>query len=223
MIRQITDYKTLIFDCDGVVLDSNKVKTRAFYLATLPYGVDAANAMVKYHVHNGGVSRYKKFIFFIEKIVPANALDQVCDLASLLEAYASYVRDGLMKCDVAPCLENLRQKAPDTRWLIVSGGDEDELRDVFAQRKIAKLFDGGIFGSPDSKDEILKREIATGNIQNPGLFLGDSKYDFQVASSAGLDFLFLSEWTEVENWEKWVRKNRICQTNSIQTIVRNIY
>ncbi|NLC22432.1 MAG: HAD family hydrolase, partial [Halomonadaceae bacterium] len=34
---ELKAYLTLVFDCDGVVLDSNRVKTEAFYQATLPY------------------------------------------------------------------------------------------------------------------------------------------------------------------------------------------
>ena len=32
-------------------------------------------------------------------------------------------------------------------WLIVSGGDQDEIKRVFHLRKLEILFDGGIFGS----------------------------------------------------------------------------
>ena len=45
----ISQYATLIFDCDGVILDSNKIKTTAFYNTALPYGEDAAEALVNYH------------------------------------------------------------------------------------------------------------------------------------------------------------------------------
>tara|TARA_Y100001933_G_C18894941_1_gene519964 strand:- start:17 stop:607 length:591 start_codon:yes stop_codon:yes gene_type:complete len=152
---ELKAYLTLVFDCDGVVLDSNKVKTTAFYQATLPYGEAAAQAMVDYHVANGGVSRYKKFAYFLEQIAPTHAEHQGPDLEDLLQAYAGYVREGLLSCEMAPGLESLRQQIPDARWLIVSGGDQSELRDVFAQRGISEWFDGGIFGSPDTKDEIL--------------------------------------------------------------------
>lgn len=199
----VSDYTTLVFDCDGVVLDSNKVKTEAFYQATSPYGEAAAQAMVDYHVANGGVSRYKKFAYFLEQIAPDHAEQQGPDLAVLLQAYAGHVREGLLSCEVAPRLEALREQTPDARWLIVSGGDQAELCDVFAQRGIAKWFDGGIFGSPDTKDEILARELNSGNIQQPALFLGDSKYDYQAASAAGLDFVFLSGWSEVADWQCW--------------------
>lgn len=224
----VTDYTTLVFDCDGVVLDSNKVKTEAFYQATLPYGEAAAQAMVNYHVANGGVSRYKKFAYFLEQIAPNIAHNyaeqhnpdeqQGPSLEALLQAYAGYVREGLLSCEVAPGLEVLREQSPSARWLIVSGGDQAELRDVFASRGIAEWFDGGIFGSPDTKDEILTRELASRNIQPPALFLGDSKYDYQAASAAGLDFLFLSGWSEVECWEEWINQSKIKSVASLSEL-----
>lgn len=223
MKRQITDYATLIFDCDGVVLDSNKVKTEAFYQATLPYGKAAAQAMVDYHVANGGVSRYKKFAYFLEKIAPIHAEHQDSpDLDALLQAYAGYVRDGLLSCDIAPGLEVLRQNTLNASWLIVSGGDQVELRDVFVQRGLAAWFDGGIFGSPDTKEEILNREIVSGLIQKPALFLGDSKYDFKAASAMGLDFLFLNGWSEVSDWLAWVASDRITTCQNIKCLL-NLY
>ena len=159
-------YSTLVFDCDGVILDSNKVKTDAFYLATLHYGEAAARAMVDHHVANGGISRYKKFAYFLDQIAPAhNYLQQHSDLDSLLQTYAGHLRDGLLCCDLAAGLDALRAQDPNARWLIVSGGDQVELPDVFASRCIAEYFNGGIFGSPDTKDEILARELAVGNIQ----------------------------------------------------------
>lgn len=212
MKRSVAEYQTLVFDCDGVVLNSNHVKTNAFYKATLPYGEDAANAFVKYHTENGGVSRYKKFAYLLDAIVPnveGPGLDK------LLERYAAEVVDGLLTCDVAEGLEELRKQAPDSRWLIVSGGDQDELRLVFEKRRLASLFDGGIFGSPTPKKEILDRELASGNIQQPALFIGDSKYDYESAKHAGLDFVFLSGWSEVNDWKQWVNINAIKHSESL--------
>lgn len=216
MNSSITDYATLVFDCDGVVLNSNRVKTDAFYQAALPYGEAAARALVEHHVAHGGVSRYKKFAYFLEQIVPASAADrQGPDLDGLLQRYADEVHEGLLGCEIARGLEALREQTPHARWLIVSGGDQAELREVFAQRGIAEWFDGGIFGSPDTKNEILARELATANIQQSALFLGDSRYDYQAADAAGLDFVFLSGWSEVADWKEWVQENDLVSVNSV--------
>ena len=103
----------------------------------------------------------------------------------------------------------LREQTKHPKWLIVSGGDQDELREVLVKRDLAKLFDGGIFGSPDTKDTILDREQENGNIAKTALFLGDSKYDYQASHTAGLDFIFISKWTEVVEWEKFCSINKL--------------
>lgn len=191
----LNHYKTWVFDCDGVLLNSNRVKTEAFFEAAKPYGVDKAQALVNYHVQNGGISRYVKFENFLTEIVGRETID-VGELDELLSRYARSVKQGLRDCEAASGLEQLRQLTRGARWLVVSGGDQAELREVFRDRGLAAHFDGGIFGSPDNKDEILNRELVSGIIGLPAVFVGDSRYDIEAASRAGLDFIFLSQWSE---------------------------
>jgi phosphoglycolate phosphatase-like HAD superfamily hydrolase len=209
----ISNYSTLVFDCDGVVLDSNRVKTEAFRQAALPYGSELADMLVVYHVANGGVSRYVKFRYFLDEIVPKGLVGP--DLGEMLASYAAVVRTGLMECAVADGLYELRSAYPKQRWLIVSGGDQAELREIFAARKLDGLFDGGIFGSPDTKDMILEREIYLRNIVSPALLLGDSAYDWRAAQVAALDFAFVSDWTELRNWKEFVRENKLKKIGKI--------
>ena len=126
------------------------------------------------------------------------------DYDALLSAYAAAVHEGLRTCAVAEGLEQLREKTPHACWLVVSGGDQAEPRAVFNERGIADYFDGGIFGSPDIKGDIVARELATGNIKRPALFLGDSRLDHEVAAANGLDFVFVSQWTEMPDWERYI-------------------
>lgn len=187
-------YQTLVFDCDGVILNSNRVKTDAFYKAALPYGAKAAELLVEYHVNNGGISRYKKFEMFLKDMVAAELPDY--GLGQLLANYANEVRLGLLSCEVAVGLAALRDKTAHAKWLIVSGGDQAELIEIFALRQLSGYFDAGIFGSPDTKDQILERELDCGNIIAPALFLGDSQYDLEASRRAKLDFAFVSDWSE---------------------------
>jgi phosphoglycolate phosphatase-like HAD superfamily hydrolase len=217
MRQAIEAYKTLVFDCDGVVLNSNRIKTDAFYQAALPYGEAAAQALVDHHVQNGGISRYKKFAHFLKNLVAPSQVGPTLD--ELLCRYAAEVQEGLMSCDIAEGLVVLRECTANARWLIVSGGDQAELREVFAVRGLSELFDGGIFGSPDNKDDILARLQENVTIQQPALFLGDSKYDHQATSAAGLDFIFLSGWSEVSDWEAWVTDIGLSHLRSIQGLV----
>jgi phosphoglycolate phosphatase-like HAD superfamily hydrolase len=220
MKKHLLSYQTFVFDCDGVILNSNKIKTEAFYQSTLAYGKLAAQALVEYHVANGGISRYKKFAYFLDEVVPTLSNEVFGpNLEELLENYAKIVLDGILSCEVAEGLEKLRSETPDAKWLIVSGGDQDELRYVFNKRGLAKYFDGGIFGSPDNKNIILSREIKNGNIQHPAIFLGDSKYDYQSAKSVSIDFTFLSNWSEINNYKIWCQQHNIPSYQSIKDFI----
>ena len=70
----------------------------------------------------------------------------------LLNAVTLEIQKGLMECEISPCLFKLREKTPDIKWLVASGGVEKELRDVFQNRSLFDLFDGGIYGGPMTKD-----------------------------------------------------------------------
>lgn len=222
-ILHLEYYNTLVFDCDGVVLDSNRIKTEAFRTAALPWGAAAAEALVAHHVANGGISRHRKFEHFLDSILSEHAPHAVPGrdgpgLEELLSAYAQSVRAGLISCTVSEGLVALRAATPGTRWCIVSGGDEAELREIFAVRGLDGLFDGGIFGSPDSKNTLLAREIELGTITRPALFLGDSVYDHQAATGAGLDFVFVHGWSEVVGWQDYVEKNRLMSIKSLNEL-----
>ncbi len=208
MIQKFQQYQSLVFDCDGVVLDSNKVRADAFYLSALPYGEQHAAALREYHILHGGVSRYVKFEVLLRDMVGAPVTDAA--MKTLLHSFTTEATKGLLKCDIAPGLKELREATPQANWILVSGADQNELREVFAQRGIADWFDGGIFGSPMNKDQILERELASGNCRKPGVFFGDSRYDHQAANRAGLDFVFLSKWTDMEGWQDYCKAGNIC-------------
>lgn len=207
----LSHFQTLIFDCDGVILNSNTIKTEAFYQVALPYGRQCADSLVAYHVAHGGVSRYQKFQWFVDNVLD----DKQVVVSKFVNAYAMAVKSALLQCEVADGLLELREQTKHANWLIVSGGDQNELREVFQLRQLADLFDGGIFGSPDDKKIILAREMANGNIRNPALFLGDSRYDFESAHGAGLDFVFLSQWTEFYGWQAFFANKEITIANAV--------
>ena len=214
----IKQYKTIVFDCDGVVLDSNVVKTEAYFRTAKNLGASdvQAQALVDYHVKLGGISRYHKFDWYLREVLNKPVTETA--IQALLDGFSEELEDGLMQCDLAKGLFDLREKT-DSNWLILSGGDQQEIRDLFNKRKIAHMFNGGLFGSPDNKDVVLAREKANGNIQSPALFLGDSKYDFEAATRAGLDFIFMSDWTEVPDWQAYCAENSIAVLPSISQLL----
>ena len=209
------NYKSIIFDCDGVILNSNKIKTESFKKILIQFNRNAVNEFLNYHKNNGGVSRYIKIDYFLTNILPkySNSLEnKEYTLSSLLENYSNECKKSLYNSEVAYDLDKLKEITCNIPWTIVSGGDQKELRDVFEYKNLISYFDGGIYGSPEKKIDILKREINRGYINYPALFLGDSKLDHTVAKSLNIDFLFVTNWTDFKGYQDY------CKCNSIDTI-----
>ena len=215
----IKQYKSIVFDCDGVVLDSNVVKTEAYFRTAKNLGASDADAqaLVDYHVRLGGISRYHKFDYYLREILQQSATQEAIQM--LLDEFARELEVGLLHCEVAQGLLALREITPDANWMILSGGDQQEIRTLFAKRNLQSLFDGGLFGSPDNKDTVLAREKMNGNLQFPALFIGDSKYDYEAAIRAGLDFVFLRDWTEVSDWQTYCEANKIKVLANIAALI----
>lgn len=216
-------YKTIVFDCDGVIFDSNQLKIQAYFETALKFGANKqqAQALVDYHVLLGGISRFIKFEYFLREIVRQPVTDAA--MQSLLDDFGHEVERRLLTCEIAPGLMSLHNATPDAHWMVISGGDQAELRKLFQIRGIDHLFAAGIFGSPDNKDEILRREMGHGSLTQPALFLGDSRYDHEASTRAGLDFVFISDWTDFEGWQAYCAKHHIHVLENVETLVLDAY
>lgn len=211
-------YSHLFFDCDGVILNSNKIKTNAFYKIASKFGESAAKRLVNYHIQNGGVSRYKKIEFF-QKVIIKN--DDQRLYKKLVKDYGEIVRQDLLQTDVSKGIFKIKEYFPKSSLVVVSGSDQNELRWVFNKIGIDYIFNMGIFGSPDSKEEILNKLFRKSIKYESGLFFGDSKYDYHVSSLFNLDFVFLSEWTDLTNWRKYIKENKIKSYSNILEFLQN--
>jgi phosphoglycolate phosphatase-like HAD superfamily hydrolase len=122
-------------------------------------------------------------------------------METLVNSLNKEVINLLKDCEIAEGLEKLKSQTQKLTWMVASGGDQEELRFLFKEKKITSYFDGGIYGSPSSKHEIIESKLKNKNFL-PTLFLGDSLYDIQTAQKYNLDFIFIYGWTDLKNWKK---------------------
>ena len=198
MISKLKQYEFIVFDCDGVILDSNEMKSQAFAESIRGESTELIEQFVAYHKTNGGVSRYKKIDYFFHHIKEEtqNVEQQISDA---LDKYATIVKKGLNECSyISGVIETIRILNQENIPLyVVSGSDEEELNKVFYNRGIKKQFEM-IYGSPKNKIENLEIiQKLRGNLDN-GLVLGDSKSDMIAAEFYNLDFIYIHEKSE---WE----------------------
>jgi phosphoglycolate phosphatase-like HAD superfamily hydrolase len=210
-------HKLWVFDCDGVVLDSNKLKTEAFYEVALQFGIDAANAMVEYHVSNGGVSRFKKFEWFLRRQQGVDFSPR--DHKKLCDQYGQLVKRKLIDCSYTDGFIDILSKLNSSgiKPYIVSGGFEDELRDVFLERKIAKCF-SAIYGSPRDKATILGEILSSGISVSEGIFFGDARADYDAARQFQMSFVFVRRYSEAGTWFKALDDESVLTINSFLDI-----
>jgi len=194
----LSDYDFVVLDCDGVILDSNWLKTDAISRTLKNEPEKCINKMIAYHKANGGISRYKKFRHYFEEINPYEDVEIKAKVS--ISKFAEIVQKGLLECDYIPgvvgFINNVKKKG--IPLFVVSGSDEMELREVFSKRKIDSLF-CAIYGSPLTKPQIMKNVISQVGQRKKGIFFGDSKADFDVAIQFELTFIFVSG---VSEWEK---------------------
>jgi phosphoglycolate phosphatase-like HAD superfamily hydrolase len=212
-------YKSVVFDFDGVILNSNSMKTDAYKYAIQNYGDDHINEFLCYHKRNGGISRYEKFKYFLLEIATENIPNLTIE--TLLSRFSCYIDKKIDSCELVDGLDAIRFQYQSAKWLIVSGSDQEELRAYAKRRKIDKYFDAGIYGSPDDKRNNIFKAINSGNIKFPAVLIGDSKLDHQVAKEFNLDFIFVSKWTDMSDWKDYSIRNNLFVIESLTNINLN--
>tara|TARA_Y100000590_G_C15742309_1_gene1020710 strand:- start:1408 stop:2073 length:666 start_codon:yes stop_codon:yes gene_type:complete len=194
----LLDYDYVVFDCDGVILDSNWLKTDTFITTLEDEPEECIDKMIAYHKANGGISRYKKFRHYFEEINPHEDFEKNTKVA--ISRFAEIVQKKLIECNLIPgvldFINYVNKKG--LPLFVVSGSEGEELRKVFNKRKIDSLF-SAIYGSPSTKIQNMKKVISQVGLRKKGIFFGDSKSDLDAAEQFGLDFIFVkgvSEWRE---------------------------
>lgn len=177
----------IVLDCDGVILESVDVKTRAFASTVKRLGPEAVDILLDYHLSHGGISRYEKYRHLWRELYGREIDDET--LARLSRAFSAACVEGVLRAPFVPGAEAFIQAARE-RWplYVASGTPEDELRQIFEARGLAPLFTG-IYGSPRTKTELLATIMAE-NGYAPGrtLMVGDSITDLKAAQAAGTLF-----------------------------------
>lgn len=179
--------KCLVFDCDGVILDSVPVKTRAFARLVEPYGPEARDKFVLYHSMHGGVSRYLKFAWFFKEFLNREISPE--ESAEWGRKFESLALDEVRKCDLIPgALATLKRWQGILPMYVCSGAPKAEVALVLGERGLDKYFNG-IFGSPPVKSLLLAdiiKDVAV--LPEETLMVGDAVTDRDAAANNDTQF-----------------------------------
>lgn len=185
-------FDAIVFDFDGVLVDSVDVKTRAFAALYEPYGAEVVGKVVAWHLEHGGVSRHEKFRHFHRVFLDRPLREE--EVFGLAERFSVLVEDAVVAADwisgAQEFVQDFHRRLP---LYVASGTPEEELVRIVDRRRMAAYF-AGVAGSPRKKGEILRDFIRRAGIQpSRVLMVGDATTDYQGASEAGTAFLGVAQ------------------------------
>jgi phosphoglycolate phosphatase-like HAD superfamily hydrolase len=184
---RLKNYNTYIFDCDGVILDSNNVKGEIFYEIASLYSADLAEEFLDFHEKNGGLNREHKFNYFFKSILKISNAE--FETRKSLKLFNQMSLEKLKNTPLIAGVESFLSTVPkSSKKYVVSAGNHDEVIEILTFRGLSHLFNS-INGGPASKPEIIKKL----DILEPVVFFGDSKIDYDCSKIFGFDFVFISE------------------------------
>jgi len=195
-------YRYIIFDFDGVLVETNDIRFDGFHSLFKSHNKDLVNDLIQYARLNGGKSRYDKIKYFFENILNETiSKDKVYELAL---QYSQLVEQKVIDAlPVRGSTEFLSQYQSEFCFAIVSGSDQDELRDVCKARGIDHFFIE-ILGSPLSKSLNISQLLSKKRWKKElCVYLGDSLDDLETAKMNGIDFIGrnsgLVDWGTIGN------------------------
>ncbi|MFM7600942.1 MAG: HAD family hydrolase [Pseudanabaena sp.] len=181
-------YDAIVFDFDGVLVESVDVKTQAFGALYAEYGDRIVERVKAYHLLHGGVSRFEKFRYYHEVLLGKTLTKE--EELRLGNLFSQYVEDAVVEAvyvsGAYEFLENNYQSIP---LFVASGTPDQELKRIVSRRKMSDYF-VSVHGSPAQKGDIIQNILSQYNfVADRVLMVGDAIADYEGAIAAGVKFI----------------------------------
>ncbi len=200
----------LVFDFDGIIMESVDIKSRAFAKLTASYGQEAQDRMLMYNRMHGGVSRFVKFRWFFDEIIGRAITDE--ELKEWGDNFESLCLEEVKNCPLVPGIQETlaawHNKLP---MYVCSGAPQFELDLVLKIRNLQHYF-VSIHGAPPGKQKLLQDIVVNSKCQaEEVLMIGDSSTDLYAAEGVGTQFYGRGKYFAGGTWP-WAED--LCELNN---------
>ena len=193
--------RAIVFDFDGVILESADVKTEAFLELYAEHGAELVAKVREHHLANLGISRFKKFAWIAENLFGKQISE--AESVSLGERFSALALARVLAAPMVPGAQEALDKLSDRLLLFVaSGTPQGELDMIVQERGLSRYF-REVWGTPSEKPAIVRDLLARYSLTaDQVLFIGDGMSDHKAAVETGLHFLARSTPALREDWLK---------------------
>ncbi|MGM3175584.1 MULTISPECIES: HAD family hydrolase [Dickeya] len=194
---RVEQFSHIVFDMDGVLIDSNPFKISVAKRVMQSILPEAAMVFAEHFRKNFGQTRKAHFTWAYENVLARHGFtEEIVD--TLIEQYGKLIAENYASCDVTAGTRSLLSQLHRPCY-VLTGSDQHEARALLGGHQLNTQF-VDILGGPVNKSDNLKNVIHTYGI-NPAesVFIGDALHDFEVASHFGLSFILVTQYMPFDN------------------------
>ena len=133
------NYDAIIFDLDGVLLNTVKMKTQVFASMFEKYGPEVVQKINEYNKKYGGKSRSEKFRYYythiLHKTLTNDILDDLC-----LEYSSRTLKPSIDAPWIKGAKEFLEKHYKQNNFYVVSAVEDNDLKLIIKKRNMNKYF-----------------------------------------------------------------------------------
>ncbi len=192
--------KVIVFDFDGTLVDSNRLKYDAWF-QLFPNDAHHAGTVKAALARIGEASRYDIIEAILKDLSRRPGVMQ-SDIDALADRYNDIVLHAAKHCAEIPGAgQTLKSLVRDYHMYVSSTTPENPLREIIAFRGWTAYFED-IFGYPRKKSATLGHIMATENVGAEAvLVVGDGQSDREAARANGCYFLHVDAAFDYHNFK----------------------
>ena len=183
-----TQLKVIALDFDGTIVESNRIKDRAFETIFSEWPKHKETIM-NWHLVHDSIERREKFRYFVEDVLGFKEQNDLVD--DLVKKFSVLTKKAIINCPFVIGVQNFIKfiKSKFDAVYFISATPQSDLNEIIEQRGLGETFKD-VYGAPIDKVKILKKIMLNEKISsNEILFIGDSPEDQQAAESLGIHFI----------------------------------
>ena len=132
--------KLFVFDFDGVIADSNHIKTEAFKNMFKDFGESISEKVVKHHESNASMSRFDKFKYYYRNYLNTELTED--RLKGLAQEFSDIVLEKIISSpEIEGSTKFLKQLSKLGKICAInSATPHEEINFIVKERKLSNLF-----------------------------------------------------------------------------------